>query len=143
MSLTETLELTDRAAPDGAPDAPVLTPRLLPRPATGGRRVCAACSANAPGVPGGPAVDRVPKGNARTREAFDCRISSAATLDGGLFVGMRSMPGNRDGGDARLGVMERVDIFGDAFLGGFGHDIRNILAHLRALSRGIQERKST
>src|SRR3712207_2869736 len=41
-----------------------------------------------------PEVDCISRGKARVRYEFGCKVSTAAILDGGFVVGMRSLPGN-------------------------------------------------
>ena len=66
-------------------------------------------------------MDCIFKGKVRVRYEFGCKVSVATTLDEGFVVGMRSFAGNPYDGHT---------VF--AALCAYGHNIRKILAHLRA-----------
>jgi IS5 family transposase len=60
-----------------------------------------------------PEVDRIPKGKARVRHKFGCKVSVATTLDEGFIVGMRSFAGNPSDGHTLAPTMEQVEILSD------------------------------
>lgn len=60
-----------------------------------------------------PEVDCISKGKARVRYEFGCKVSVAATIDGGFVVGMRAMPGNPYDGHTLAEALEQVETLTD------------------------------
>ena len=60
-----------------------------------------------------PEVDCISKGKARVRYEFGCKGSIATTLNGGIVVGMRSLPGNPYDGHTLAEALEQVEILTD------------------------------
>ncbi len=60
-----------------------------------------------------PEVECISKGKARTPYEFGVKVSIATTLNEGLVVGMRSMPGNPYDGHTLAETLEQVGILAD------------------------------
>ena len=60
-----------------------------------------------------PEVDCISKGKARVRYEFGTKLSVAATLDEGLIVGMRALPGNPYDGHTLAEALEQVEVLTD------------------------------
>jgi IS5 family transposase len=82
-------------------DKLVLVSRLLRQQPKGGGKIYSLHE---------PEVDCISKGKARVRYEFGTKISVATTLNGGLIVGMRSLPGNPYDGHTLAEALEQVAI---------------------------------
>jgi transposase, IS5 family len=94
-------------------------------------------------------VDCISKGKARVRYEFGTKVSVATTLDGGLVVGIRAMPGNPYDGHTLGEALQQVETLTDQRVslavvdrGYRGHGARGTRVLVSGTRRGLTPRLS-